>query len=334
MSTFPQICGIDVSKDTLDYCVLKSQSNIQLKKDHLYESLKNDLSVIHAEFSGSEFNETLFVLESTGNYSSKLLYQLSKMERPVCVVSPYQSSSYMSALGMTNKNDKQAAYALSMMGQQMTLRYYKAPSEEMQKRKQVLSTLRALEKQAQMLRNQLHALVQLPVIEQSAIDALETVLQTVEQQIKPLQEKLNAKTDDATFNLKKKYATSVKGIGPKTAEAILLVTNGLEDFSNPDKLAKFFGITPHSHESGSSIRKRGKITKYGSGEVRSLLYMCTRSAIRYNQPCKELYERLRRNGKPHKVAAVAVMHKLVKQVYACVMSESLFDNEYHLKKRT
>lgn len=333
MSTFTQICGIDVSKDTLDYCVLKAQANPQSKKARSYESLKNGLPEIASEFSGAGFDHTLFVLESTGNYSSKLLHQLGKMERPVCVVSPYQSSSYMSALGMTNKNDKQAAYALSMMGQQMSLRFYKAPSEEMQKRKQMLSTLKALEKQAQMLKNQLHALEQLPIVERSAVDALEAVLLTVEQQIGPLQKKLRAKTEDGAFNLKKKYASSVKGIGAKTAEAILLVTNGLEDFSNPDKVAKFFGITPHSHESGTSIKKRGKITKYGSGEVRSLLYMCTRSAIRYNQPCKELYERLRRNGKPHKVAAVAVMHKLVKQVYACVMSESLFDDDYHLKKR-
>ena len=40
---------------------------------------------------------------------------------------------------------------------------------------------------------------------------------------------------------------------------------------------------------------------------------------------------MRKNGKPHKVAAVAVMHKLIKQVFACVKNETMFDNEYHLK---
>ncbi len=332
MSTFTQFCGVDVSKDLLDYCLSGAQNHVHPKSACQHESVENRMESVRAEFSDPRFNGTLFILESTGNYSSKLLYQLSELNRPVCVVSPYQSSSYMSALGMTNKNDRQAAYALMMMGRQVPLRLYRPPSQEMQKRKQMLSTLRALEKQSRMLKNQLHALEQLPFQERAAVSALQAVLEAVEQQMEQLQAQLNAGTGDEVFEQKKKYASSVIGIGDKSAEALILATNGFEDFSNPDKVSKFLGITPHSHESGTSIKRRGKITKYGSGEVRGLLYMCTRSAIRYNQPCKELYQRLRRNGKPHKVAAVAVMHKLVKQVYACVKSETFFDNAYHLKK--
>jgi len=61
--------------------------------------------------------------------------------------------------------------------------------------------------------------------------------------------------------------------------------------------------------------------------------MCTRSAIRHNLACKELYQRLRKNNKPHKVAAVAVMNKLLKQFFVCVKNEVMFDNEYHLKAK-
>jgi transposase len=35
-----------------------------------------------------------------------------------------------------------------------------------------------------------------------------------------------------------------------------------------------------------------------------LLYMATTSAIRYNKTCKDLFERLRKKGKPYKVAVV------------------------------
>ena len=59
--------------------------------------------------------------------------------------------------------------------------------------------------------------------------------------------------------------------------------------------------------------------------------MCTRSAIRYNTACRELHQRLRKNNKPHKLAAVAVMNKLIKQFFVCVKQEVNFDNEYHLK---
>ena len=169
------------------------------------------------------------------------------------------------------------------------------------------------------------------MIEEQSIHALRTVLSTLEEQIKPLQKRLYDASKDEKFNEKKKLAMSVTGIGAKTAEAILLVTNGLDDFSNASKLAKFIGITPYSHQSGSSVRQKGRITKFGNSELRSLLYMCTVSAIKYNIACKNIYDRMRKNGKPHKVAAVAVMHKLIKQVFACVKNETMFDNEYHLK---
>ena len=329
MSTFTQVCGIDVSKDSLDYRLTKRTDERLIQDDQI----ANDPKAIHSLFSKPAFNQTLFVIEYTGNYSAKLIHELSCLNRPLSMVNPLQSKQFMSVLGQTNKNDKQAAFALSALGCRMPLRLYKVPSQHMQKRKQILGTLQALEKQQRMLKNQLHALEHLPVLEEQSFEALKSVLASVEAQIAPLQERLYEAAQDEGFNEKKKYATSVKGIGAKTAEAILVVTNGLADFDSPDKLSKFLGLTPLSHHSGTSVRRRGGITKFGSNQVRSLLYMCTRSAIRYNQPCKELYQRLRAKGKPHKVAAVAVMHKLVKQVYACVTSKTMFDNEYHLKNK-
>lgn len=330
MSTFTQFCGIDVSKDTLDYCLIKNQIDPIGK----FEKIANQMDSIEDEFGGVKFDNTLFILESTGTYSAKSLHQLEQINRPISLVSPFKSKSYMSARGVTNKNDKQAAFCLALMGQQFRLKgHYKSPSMEMQRQKQLLSTLSALEKQQQMLKNQLHALDQLPFIEPKAKTALEMVLESVEAQIKPIKEQLYDPTTDEAYEEKKKYGKSVNGIGDKTATAILLATNGLTGFENEDKLSKFLGVTPHSHDSGTSIRRKGKMTKYGSSEVRQLLYMCTRSAIRYNQPCKELYQRLRRSGKPHKLAAVAVMHKLIKQFFACVTKKTLFDNDYHLKNK-
>jgi transposase len=329
MSTFTQFCGIDVSKSTLDYCLSQPQ------KPQIFEQgqIPNELEPIAGMFLDARFDHTLFVLEHTGNYSSKVLYQLTRLNRSVSVVSPLKSRDYMAAQGITNKNDKQAAHSLALMGQHMELRLYKAPAADMQQRKQRLSTLRALEKQQRMLKNQLHALEQLPLKAQDAQTALETVLEAVEAQIKPLKESLCEASKNPDFDKNKAFATSVVGIGNKTAEAILLVTNGLEEFDNYDKVSKFLGLIPLTHRSGTSVRKNRGIAKYGSGEVRGLLYMCTNSAIRYNQPCKDLYQRLRKNGKPHKLAAVAVMHKLVKQVFACVKTETLFDNQYHLKNK-
>ena len=338
MSTLQRFCGIDVSSSTLDFIVLSNSDNTRIsakaisKKSKEFIQIPNTLDAIQTKFSQSEFDQTLFVLEATGTYSSKLLYQLSELNRPVSVISPYQSKSYMASRGITNKNDKNAAFCLAAMGKNEELRLYKAPNIEMQQRKQIFSTYRAIQKQELMLGNQIHALEQYPQINQLALKSLQQIREQVKSQLQILEEQLYQASKDPGYQEKMKHGSSVIGIGKKTAEAILLATNGLDSFETVASVAKCLGITPQSHRSGTSINRRGGITKFGNSTVRGLLYMCTRSAIQHNKACKELYTRMRANGKPHKVAAVAVMHKLVKQFFACVKFKRMFDNDFHIKQ--
>ena len=60
--------------------------------------------------------------------------------------------------------------------------------------------------------------------------------------------------------------------------------------------------------------------------------MASRAARKYNAPCKALYERLRAKGKPHKVAIIAIVNKLIKQVFALVKSGSVYDPMYEQSK--
>lgn len=339
MSNVQQFCGIDVSSTNLDYIVLSHIDNTRLSgkaiksKSEAFTQIPNTLASIASEFSSAEFDNTLFVFEATGTYSSKLLHQLSQLNRPISVVSPYQSKSYMAAKGITNKNDKNAAFCLAAMGKNEDLRLYKAPSMETQYRKQVFSAYRALQKQGQMLTNQIHALEQYPSISQAAMAALQQTREALTIQLQNLEEQLYQPGEDSQYQEKMKYGTSVIGIGEKTAQAILLATDGLQGFETAGAVAKCLGVTPQSHHSGTSINRRGGMTKLGSNTVRALLYMCTRSAIQHNKACKAHYQRLRAKGKPHKVAAVAIMHKLIKQFFACVTFKRMFDNDYHIKQQ-
>jgi len=300
MSDLQQFCGIDVSKSTLDFIVLSTTDNTRIStkdiraKSKDFEQIPNTLTSIETKFSQSEFDQTLFVLEATGTYSSKLLHQLSKLNRPISVVSPYQSKAYMVSKGITNKNDKNAAFCL----------------------------------------DQIHALEQNAEVNELSLTSLKQVLHHVSEQLTKLEEQLYQPSQDPDYEEKMKHGTSVIGIGQKTAEALLLATNGLHGFETSGAVAKCLGIIPHSHYSGSSVKRKGGITKFGNNTVRGLLYMCTRSAIQHNKACKETYYRLRAKGKPHKVAAVAVMHKLVKQFFACVTFKRMFDNDYHAKQQT
>jgi hypothetical protein len=103
------------------------------------------------------------------------------------------------------------------------------------------------------------------------------------------------------------------------------------------KLSRELGISiivAHKHYSGTSVRKKGKISKNGPSRLRACLYNAAKSAKRYNHACKALYERLRINGKPHKVAMIAIIRKLLRQVFAVVKNETPFDNELFEKQIT
>jgi len=61
-----------------------------------------------------------------------------------------------------------------------------------------------------------------------------------------------------------------------------------------------------------AVNSKGKRTIRGGREnIRSILYMPTMAAIRFNPAIKEFYERLLSKGKPKKVAITACMRKLL-----------------------
>lgn len=321
--TYKNVIGIDVSKDILDVFNLGNSTNE-------YKQYKNESPTIEKWLKTIDKTNTLCVLEPTGSYSFVLMHYLSKFEIPFSLVNPLQSDSFAKAQGIVSKNDRQAAESLAIMGKTLDLPLYKYPANTMIKRKQLLLGLNALKKQEQMLRNQLHALSHQIVFAPQVVSALETTLATVEEQIQQLEEELIDLSDDETEE-QLKLMQSVTGIGPKTAQLLLAATGGLQHFERTAQLSKFIGLIPSSHSSGSSVRKKGRITKKGNAALRSCLYMAARSAKRYNLACRDLYNRLRTKGRCHKQAMVAVMNKLVKQAFGVVRSGVSFDNQHYLK---
>ena len=323
MGQFKKVCGIDTSKSTLDLCMLDGQ---QIR----YWTISNTRGEIQA-WLNEHFDENLLVVvEQTGSYSDQVVDLAYKMGLKVSLVNGQQSSFYMKFQGVDNKNDKQAAYCLASMGQTIKLSLYEPCSESMQERKQLLSTLETLNKQKQAINNQLHALSYKVHVSSKVVEVLEQTKMTLEEQIQVLEKELGS-LEDEDFDEEHQRLTSVIGIGAKTARELLVVTGGLSNFEHARQLAKFIGITPSTHCSGSSVRYRGRITKKGSARLRGCLYMGATSARKHNKACKALYERLRKRGKCHKQAQVAVMHKLIRQAFAVVKHNCLFDNDYETK---
>lgn len=321
MRTFKRVFGIDVGSAVLDGFDSVTAKSFQIPNTE--KSISEWIGQVDPE-------NDLVVFEPTGSYSDRLLHLLCAACIPLCLVSPSQSHGFAMAQGIISKNDRQAARTLALMGQCLELPLFNRQEDTMYKRKQLLLGINALKKQRQMLINQLHALSFQKLFAPTVRTALEETLVTVEGNISQLEGELDG-LDDEEHAAQLALITSVVGIGKKTANLLLAATGGLQNFQRGQQVSKFIGIVPSSHFSGTSVKIRGRITKKGNKALRASLYMAARSAKRFNMACKELYDRLRARGKPHKQVMVAIMNKLIKQAYGVVSSKLRFDNQFYLK---
>jgi ribosomal protein S13 len=112
--------------------------------------------------------------------------------------------------------------------------------------------------------------------------------------------------------------TSIKGIGVTLAAALIVATGGFTYFDNAKQLTRYLGLSPIYQQFGTSVNVKGHINQNGDSNLRSQLYVAAFSSLRCNAECKACFDRLRSNGKPGKVAVVAVANKLIRQAFAVV----------------
>lgn len=316
--------GVDVAKDELVISLpQEGQWTIQKIKNTPASILRWTQSI---PFSGRQV-----VLESTGTYSDRLVYALHQAGIAFSVIPPSQGRAFARALHQTNKNDDLDAKMLSIFGQRMEPKVYNMPSERQKRHKEILSVLDALHKQRGQLQNQIHAFSYRVNPHPAALQALEAVLAAVEGQIKSLEEELALEPPEEEARLMA-LMTSVKSVGVKTATAFVAYFGSFASFDNVKQFCKAIGVCPAEFQSGKSVRGKSSITKSGSGKLRALLFNCARSAIQYNQECKELYQRLVAKGKNGKVALTAVMHKIARLIFGVVKNNTPYQIGFAAKK--
>lgn len=317
--------GIDVSKDEL---VVAHQVDKRWKK----HKIPNTLERIGEWLGSLPHTDKHFVLEATGPYSERLINVLAASQASFSVVNPLQSRAMSKTLLKTNKTDDQDAQTLSLLGQKFELIEYKMPSIAQKKRQEAFSALGSLQKQERQLKNQLHAFEYRVNPNPIAVKALRDVLTSTQEAIQALEKELNPEQDEEEARQLIAQIASIRSVGPSTAKACVTLFGNFQHFANAKAFAKFVGVSPTEFSSGATVRGRSFITKRGSSKIRALLFNCARSAIRYNNNCKELYQRLIEKGKNGKVALTAVMHKLARIIFGVVRSGVKYNPEFSLQK--
>lgn len=313
-------CGIDVSHTTLDVCYQNNLGHLfHLKVGNNIAGFKKIL-----EHTGTDYH---FVMEATGVYYIRLAFYLHEAGACLSVVNALQIKRYIQMHLERNKSDKKDAGWICRYAIEQQPTYWQMPDCAYFESKQLYNTIREYTEQIKRFNNQLHSLRLLPVPSRDTIKSLEKMIICLKKEIKQLEEKLQFLLEQWQPE-QLKNVRSIKGIGKRAAAMLIVFTQGFKHTENHRQLISFAGLAPTEYSSGSSIQGKPKIYKRGGKNLRDVLYMCSMNAMKTNAACKALYERLRANGKTGKQALIAVCNKLLKQVFAVVKNNSLYQPNY------
>jgi transposase len=313
-------CGIDVSHSTLDVCY---QNNLG-ELFHLQVGNNNKGFEKILEHTGTGYH---FVMEATGVYYIRLAFYLHQQGCKLSVVNALSIKRYIQMQLERNKSDKKDAGWICRYAVEQCPPYWEMPDSAYFESKQLYNTIREYTEQLKRFNNQLHSLRLLPVPSKATIKSLENMKQHLAREIDSLEQKLEALLQQWQ-PAQLKSVGSVKGIGKRATAMLIVFTQGFKNTHSHRQLISFAGLSPTEYSSGSSIQGKPRIYKRGGKNLRDVLYMCSMNAIKTNPACKALYERLRTNGKTGKQALIAVCNKLLKQVFAVVKHNSLYQPNY------
>src|SRR5690606_34101186 len=114
-----------------------------------------------------------------------------------------------------------------------------------------------------------------------------------------------------------------------TAALVLAELGDITRFESARQAAAYAGLTPSHHESGTSVRRRSRLSKLGNSRLRHMLYFPAMSAMRHNEVVKRFAERLLGQGKKKMVVLGAAMRKLLHLCYGVLHSGRPFDASLH-----
>lgn len=246
-------------------------------------------------------------LEATGHYEAPVAEALRAAGLVVIVFQPRQVKAYGVFKLKRAKNDRIDAQLIAQCTRAVD-NVWDAPdprlapfAEHLTRIEQIEEDLARAKIRRERFRDE-HCLAQLndDIVRLKALKNAE---------LKRLGDEVRAQAD---FAHKMKLLLSIPGIGERTALALLIRMPELGRLSR-EEAAALLGVAPFVHQSG---RFKGEShTGGGRARVRTSLFAAAQAAARqWNPALIDLYDRLVKKGKPHAVAMVACVRKLV--VYA------------------
>ncbi len=286
--------GIDIGKTALDVSAPGLSLRVQNNASGFRTLLQQSCALSSAPH---------FICESS-SYARRLAAFLNAERYSITLVNPFRARQFASATGRLAKTDRIDAAMLAEMGRCLN----PAPTPHPDKTQALL--LHVSRRRGQLMAIQRTLKIQHNHLWNPKLrNGSRAIIAAVEQQIRNLDLQLSAIVSRSPA-LRARIARfcMVPGIGRTTAIRLLAEVPELGTLDRK-RIASLAGVAPYTSESGENAVRRH--IHGGRLHLRETLFMPAMVALVRNPVLRPFYRKLRERGKPHRVALVAVMRKLL-----------------------
>ncbi|HEZ6063797.1 TPA: IS110-like element ISNgo3 family transposase, partial [Neisseria meningitidis] len=268
---------------------------------------------------GNRIRKAYIGMEATGIYYEKAADMLSSYYT-VYVINPLKIKDYGKSRFNRTKTDKADSNLIAdyIKRHQDTLIPYQIPKNKALQK--LINLKNQLQQHQKQIKNRLHSTEE-DFIRNIHQDLIDTIQDKMEQVKIAISEQIKKQTDNNHY----RNLQTIPSIGKDTA-SVLYAQLTEKHFKTANQFVSYAGLSPAIIQSGTSVRGRGRLSRYGNRRLKSTLYMPALCAYRFNAFPK-LINNLKKAGKPKMVIIVAIMRKLAKLAYYIVKTGQPYDAE-------
>lgn len=304
--------GVDVGQRFLDLGLAPGGHT------HRYRNEPDDIARLVARLVRTGVARV--VLEAIGSYAQPLVVALVEAGLSVGVVNPRRIKAFREAEGGRAKTDRLDARLIARFARAMPEAIRPLPDadaralKELSTRRQQLVAMRAVEK------TRLKQAREPAVIasHQACIAGLDAACTAVEAE---LDSRVRAQ---AARREAQRLLVSIPGIGARVASVLIC---DLPELGQRDRksIASLAGLAPHVSQSGNAPPRA--MISGGRPCVRTALYMSALVAVRHDPQFRASYRALRDQGKPAKLALIAVARRILITANAVLKTKTPYQTQ-------
>ena len=313
------IIGIDISKLKFDLCLLRENGKLKHK---VFPNTPSGFSQLSAWLAQQRVELVHACLEATGTYGEALALYLCEAGHQVSIINPAVIKAYAQSHLSRTKTDKVDATLIARFCQERKPPAWTPPAREVRELQALVRRLEALLEMHQMEVNRLEAGVTAELVRESLTEHIAYLTEEITRTTALIRQHID---QHPTLREQRELLVSIPGIGETTAAKLLAEMLDVKLYQSARQLAAFAGLVPRLHESGSSIKRKARLSKMGAPRLRKALYFPAIAAIKYNPYIKAMSVRLKERGLCPMQIIGAAMRKLVHLAYGVLKSGRPFD---------